>query len=406
MESILSRFLRYVAVETTSDEQSHTHPSSACQLNLLQMLYDELRNLGYEADFDSNGYVTATIPSNVDTDVPTIGFIAHVDTSPDASGANIHPNIIENYDGKDIVLNTEKNIVLQVSSFPELKRYAGQTIITTDGTTLLGADDKAGVAEIMCAIEYLHEHQEIPHGELKIAFTTDEEIGCGVDLFAVEQFGADYAYTIDGGEIGELEYENFNAAAATIEVYGFNVHPGYAKGTMINSQLIASEFISLLPKDERPETTEGREGFIHITDLKGDVSKTILQCIIRDFDQQKFKQKQFVLKQIAQQLQEKYHTKIEVTITQQYENMIEKIRPCMFIVDIAKQAMKEVGIVPKIQPIRGGTDGARLSFMGLPCPNLFAGGHNFHSNFEYVPLQSMEKAAETIIVIARLFTEK
>jgi len=406
MESILSRFLRYVAVETTSDEQSNTHPSSACQLNLLQMLYDELRNLGYEADFDSNGYVTATIPSNVDTDVPTIGFIAHVDTSPDASGANIHPNIIENYDGKDIVLNTEKNIVLQVSSFPELKRYAGQTIITTDGTTLLGADDKAGVVEIMCAIEYLHEHQEIPHGELKIAFTTDEEIGCGVDLFVVEQFGADYAYTIDGGEIGELEYENFNAAAATIEVYGFNVHPGYAKGTMINSQLIASEFISLLPKDERPETTEGREGFIHLTDLKGDVSKTILQCIIRDFDQQKFKQKQFVLKQIAQQLQEKYHTKIEVTITQQYENMIEKIRPCMFIVDIAKQAMKEVGIVPKIQPIRGGTDGARLSFMGLPCPNLFAGGHNFHSNFEYVPLQSMEKAAETIIAIARLFTEK
>lgn len=406
METILSRFLRYVSIETTSDEQSSTHPSSACQMDLLRMLYDELCALGYVANLDANGYVTATIPSNIEKQVPVIGFIAHVDTSPDASGKNIKPIVTEQYNGGDILLNQEKDIWLKPSAFPDLLQYKGQTIISSDGTTLLGADDKAGVASIMFAAEYLSEHPEMPHGEIKIAFTSDEEIGCGVDLFNVKDFGADYAYTIDGGKIGELEYENFNAATAHIVIQGVNVHPGYAKGTMINSQLVASEFLSLLPVNQRPETTEGREGFIHLTDSKGDVTQTELHFIIRDFDEQLFYEKQQLLQRIASQLEKKYGITIQVSIVEQYRNMIEQIKPCQFIVEIAKQAMLEVGIEPKIQPIRGGTDGARLSFMGLPCPNLFAGGHNFHSVYEFVPLQSMEKASETILGIIRLFAKK
>ncbi len=406
METILAKFLRYVSIETTSDEQSSSHPSSACQMDLLRALYDELCAMGYVATLDDNGYVTATIPATTEKQVPTIGFIAHVDTSPDASGKDIKSIVTELYNGGDILLNQEKNIWLKPSAFPDLLHYKGQTIISSDGTTLLGADDKAGVAAIMSAAEYLSKHSELPHGEIKIAFTTDEEIGCGVDLFDLKNFGADYAYTIDGGEIGELEYENFNAAAAHVVIRGVNVHPGYAKGTMINSQLIAAEFLSLLPADQRPETTEAREGFIHLTDSKGDVTQTELHFIIRDFDEHLFVEKQQLLRTIAAKLEEKYGIAIQVSIVEQYRNMIEQIKPCQFIVEIAEQAMKNVGIVPKIQPIRGGTDGARLSFMGLPCPNLFAGGHNFHSVYEFVPLQSMEKASETILGIIRLFAEK
>ena len=402
MNELLQRFLRYVSIETTSNENSDTQPSTACQLELLKLLRNELQSMGISAELDEFGYVMATIPANKEG-IPAIGFIAHVDTSPDASGKDIKPNIIENYNGETILLNSELNIQLSPTQFPELLQYVGQTIITTGGTTLLGADDKAGVAEIMTAAAYLMNHPELPHGEIKIAFTPDEEIGRGVVKFDVKKFGSTYAYTIDGGEIGELEYENFNAAAAEVTIEGMNIHPGYAKGRMINSQLVAHEFISQLPENQRPESTEGREGFIHLTYMQGSVEKTELHFIIRDHDEKLFMEKQEILKKIASALNTKYGDIVHLTIRHQYSNMKQMIEPHMHIVEIARKAMEEANIKPKIQPIRGGTDGANLSFKGLPCPNIFAGGHNFHGRFEYIPLQSMEKAVEVILNIVKEF---
>ena len=404
MNNLLERFLRYVSIETTSDENSDKQPSTSCQLNLLKLLRDEFQNMGISAELDEFGYVMATIPANKEH-IPTIGFIAHVDTSSDASGKDIKTNIIENYNGGTIIINSELGIQLSPMQFPELLEYAGQTIITTDGTTLLGADDKAGIAEIMTAASYLMNHPELPHGEIKIAFTPDEEIGRGVVKFNVEKFGAKYAYTIDGGGIGELEYENFNAAAADITIHGDNIHPGYAKGCMINSQLVAHEFISQLPVNARPEHTEGREGFFHLTDIHGAVEETKLHFIIRDHDAQLFLKKQDTLKEIATVLNKKYGDIVHVTIRDQYYNMKQMIEPHMHIVEIAAKAMEKANVQPKIQPIRGGTDGANLSFKGLPCPNIFAGGHNFHGRFEYIPLQSMEKAVEVILNIVKEFAQ-
>ena len=404
MNNLLERFLRYVSIETTSDENSDKQPSTSCQLNLLKLLRDEFQNMGISAELDEFGYVMATIPANKEH-IPTIGFIAHVDTSSDASGKDIKTNIIENYNGGTIIINSELGIQLSPMQFPELLEYAGQTIITTDGTTLLGADDKAGIAEIMTAASYLMNHPELPHGEIKIAFTPDEEIGRGVVKFNVEKFGAKYAYTIDGGGIGELEYENFNAAAADITIHGVNIHPGYAKGCMINSQLVAHEFISQLPVNARPEHTEGREGFFHLTDIHGAVEETKLDFIIRDHDAQLFLKKQDTLKEIATVLNKKYGDIVHVTIRDQYYNMKQMIEPHMHIVEIAAKAMEKANVQPKIQPIRGGTDGANLSFKGLPCPNIFAGGHNFHGRFEYIPLQSMEKAVEVILNIVKEFAQ-
>ena len=403
MEKLLDRFLRYVAVETTSVEDSPSQPSTAKQLNLLRMLRDELQGMGIAAELDEYGYVMATIPSNVEREVPAIGFIAHVDTSPDASGKDIKPQIIPNYDGNDIVLNKEKGIVLRVSEFPELKQYAGQTLITTDGTTLLGADDKAGVAEIMYAAQYMMEHPDFKHGDIKIGFTPDEEIGRGVVKFDVKKFGAKYAYTIDGGEIGELEYENFNAAAAKIHIQGSNIHPGYGKDKMVNSMLIAMELNAMLPVEQRPHFTEGYEGFFHLTDINGTVEETTMSYIIRDHDRGKFEEKKDLLTSIAAFLNRKYGGVVTLELKHQYYNMRQEVEPHFFIVEKAMKAMKMANVKPKVQPVRGGTDGANLSFMGLPCPNLFAGGHNFHGKYEYVPLESMMKAAEVILNIVTLF---
>jgi len=403
MEKLLDRFLRYVAVETTSDEDSATQPSTARQLNLLRMLRDELQGMGIAAELDEYGYVMATIPSNVEREVPAIGFIAHVDTSPDASGKDIKPQIIPNYDGNDIVLNKEKGIVLRVSEFPELKQYAGQTLITTDGTTLLGADDKAGVAEIMYAAQYMMEHPDFKHGDIKIGFTPDEEIGRGVVKFDVKKFGAKYAYTIDGGEIGELEYENFNAAAAKIHIQGSNIHPGYGKDKMVNSMLIAMELNAMLPVEQRPRFTEGYEGFFHLTDISGTVEETTMSYIIRDHDRGKFEEKKDLLTSIAAFLNRKYGGVVTLELKHQYYNMRQEVEPHFFIVEKAMKAMEMANVKPKVQPVRGGTDGANLSFMGLPCPNLFAGGHNFHGKYEYVPLESMMKASEVILNIVTLF---
>lgn len=405
--NLLHRFLRYVSKETTSDENSDNQPSTSCQLSLLSMLRDELLAMGISAELDEFGYVMATIPSNCDDkQVPAVGFIAHVDTSPDASGKNIKPQIIENYRGGDIVLNKEKGISLTVVEFPELQDYIGQTIIATDGTTLLGADDKAGVAEIMELASYIVKNENFKHGDIKIAFTPDEEIGRGVAKFDVKKFGATYAYTMDGGAIGELEYENFNAASAKIVIQGKNIHPGYAKGKMINSQLVAMELNQMLPESQRPENTDGYDGFFHLTDFNGTVEESSMQYIIRDHDKQKFNQKKELLESIVSSLNAKYGNCISLKISHQYSNMREQIEPHMQIVDIAKQAIEMAGITPKIQPVRGGTDGANLSFMGLPCPNLFAGGHNFHGRFEYVPLQSMEKAVEVMKNIVTLFVNQ
>ena len=403
MEKLMDRFLRYVAVETTSVEDSPSQPSTAKQLNLLRMLRDELQEMGIEVELDEYGYVMATIPSNVDREVPAIGFIAHVDTSPDASGKDIKPQIIPNYDGNDIVLNKEKGIVLRVSEFPELKQYAGQTLITTDGTTLLGADDKAGVAEIMYAAQYMMEHPDFKHGDIKIGFTPDEEIGRGVVKFDVKKFGAKYAYTIDGGEIGELEYENFNAAAAKIHIQGSNIHPGYGKDKMVNSMLIAMELNAMLPVEQRPRFTEGYEGFFHLTDINGTVEETTMSYIIRDHDRGKFEEKKDLLTSIAAFLNRKYGGVVTLELKHQYYNMRQEVEPHFFIVEKAMKAMKMANVKPKVQPVRGGTDGANLSFMGLPCSNLFAGGHNFHGKYEYVPLESMMKAAEVILNIVTLF---
>ena len=403
MEKLMDRFLRYVAVETTSVEDSPSQPSTAKQLNLLRMLRDELQEMGIEVELDEYGYVMATIPSNVDREVPAIGFIAHVDTSPDASGKDIKPQIIPNYGGNDIVLNKGKGIVLRVSEFPELKQYAGQTLITTDGTTLLGADDKAGVAEIMYAAQYMMEHPDFKHGDIKIGFTPDEEIGRGVVKFDVKKFGAKYAYTIDGGEIGELEYENFNAAAAKIHIQGSNIHPGYGKDKMVNSMLIAMELNAMLPVEQRPRFTEGYEGFFHLTDINGTVEETTMSYIIRDHDRGKFEEKKDLLTSIAAFLNRKYGGVVTLELKHQYYNMRQEVEPHFFIVEKAMKAMKMANVKPKVQPVRGGTDGANLSFMGLPCSNLFAGGHNFHGKYEYVPLESMMKAAEVILNIVTLF---
>lgn len=405
MEKLLDKFLRYVAVETTSDENSETQPSSQKEFDLLRMLQKELQDMGIKADLDEYGYVMATIPANSDKEIPAIGFIAHVDTSPDASGKDIKPQIIENYQGGDILLNAEKDIVLRVSEFTEMQQYIGKTMITTDGTTLLGADDKGGVAAIMCAAEYIMEHPEFKHGEIKIGFTPDEEIGRGVAKFDVKKFGARYAYTIDGGEIGELEYENFNAAAAKIHIQGSNIHPGYGKDKMVNSMLIAMELNAMLPVEQRPAYTLGYEGFFHLTEINGTVEETTMSYIIRDHDRAKFEAKKELMTSIAEYLNKKYGDVVKLELKHQYYNMRQEVEPHYFIVEKAIKAIEMAGIKPKVQPIRGGTDGANLSFMGLPCPNIFAGGHNFHGKYEYVPLESMEKASEVILNIVKLFEE-
>ena len=406
MEKILDRFLRYVAVDTQSDPESDSQPSAAKELNLLKMLRDELNAMGVEATLDEYGYVMATIPSNCGNDVPAIGFIAHADTAPDASGADIKPQIIENYDGGEIPLKGVPGLSLKPSEFPELELYKGQTLITTDGTTLLGADDKAGIAEIMNAVQYIVEHPEFKHGDIKIGFTPDEEIGRGVVKFDVQKFGAKYAYTLDGGRLGELEYENFNAAGATVRIQGRNVHPGTAKGKMKNAILIGMELNSLLPVDQRPEYTEGYEGFFHLISFKGEVETATFSYIIRDHDMDLYEQKKAYMRRCVDFINAKYGEGTALLdMKHQYYNMRKEVEPHYHIVEKAMKAMEMEGITPRIQPIRGGTDGANLSFMGLPCPNIFAGGHNFHGKMEYVPLESMEKASKVILNIIQLYAE-
>ncbi|MFK8281903.1 peptidase T [Capnocytophaga cynodegmi] len=407
MQKLVERFITYIKTDTQSDPESQTTPSTNKQWNLARLLVEELKSIGLEdVTIDENSYVMATLPSNVDYEVPTIGFIAHFDTSPDFSGENVNPQFVENYDGGDIVLNKEKNIILSPSYFEDLLLYKGQTIITTDGTTLLGADDKAGIAEIVTAMEYLIQHPEIKHGKIRVGFTPDEEIGRGAHKFDVEKFGADWAYTMDGSQIGELEYESFNAAGAKVHFKGKSVHPGYAKNKMINSLLIANQFISALPENEIPQRTSGREGFYHITDITGDIENTVVQLIIRDHDRKLFEKRKETVQQIVNELNKKYANVVSVEIKDQYFNMREKIEPVFHIVEVAERAMKELGINPIIKPIRGGTDGSQLSYMGLPCPNIFAGGHNFHGKFEYVPVQSLEKATQVIVKIAELVAKK
>jgi len=401
MNALVNRFLRYAQIDTQSDETAATCPSTEKQWNLARLLKTELEELGLKnVNLDDNCYITATLPANIEKETPVLGLIAHMDTAPDFSGYPVRPQIIENYDGQDIMLNPALNVVLSPKEFPELTNYIGQTLITTDGTTLLGADDKAGIAEIMEAVAYLITHPEIPHGTIKIGFTPDEEIGRGADKFPVNSFDADFAYTVDGGELGELEYENFNAAGAKIIVRGRNVHPGTAKNKMLNSQTIAMEFHQMLPAQERPEHTEHREGFFHLTNMEGNVEQTTLHYIIRNHDSQKFSQQKELMKAIAALLNQKYTAEtVKIEIKSQYRNMREKIEPVFHIVDLAKSAMEECAIQPLIRPVRGGTDGARLSFMGLPTPNLFTGGHNFHGRFEFIPVASMHKAVEVLLKI-------
>ncbi len=408
MQHIIDRFLSYVVIDTESDASSDTTPSTSKQFDLANLLVEELKNIGLtDVTIDKNGYVMGTLESNVLHDVPTIGFVSHFDTTPDFTGKDVKPQIIRNYDGGDIVLNAEHNIVLSPNYFKDLLLYKGQTLITTNGLTLLGADDKAGLTEIVSAMEYLVQNPEIKHGKIRVGFTPDEEIGRGADLFDVEKFGAKWAYTMDGSQIGELEYENFNAAGAKITFKGKSVHPGYAKGKMINSMLIANDFINELPKGESPQETEGYEGFFHVTGLSGSLEETILELIVRDHDREKFESRKQLILDITQKFNDKFAKQfgedIVVTVLKdQYYNMKEKVEPVMFIVDLAEKAMRELGIEPIIKPIRGGTDGCRLSYMGLPCPNIFAGGHNFHGKYEYVPVESMQKAVEVIVRIAEL----
>lgn len=401
---IIKRFISYVTIDTESNPTSNTTPSTKKQWDLANKLVAELKAIGLQnVSIDANAYIMATLPSNVVHEVPTIGFISHFDTSPDFTGANVKPKIIEQYNGEDIILNAEKDIVLSPSYFEDLLLYKGQTLITTDGTTLLGADDKAGICEIVSAMEYLIKHPEIKHGDIKIGFTPDEEIGRGAHKFDVKTFGAAWAYTMDGSQIGELEYENFNAASAVVKIKGKIVHPGYAKGKMVNSMYIAQEFINSLPRMETPEHTEGYEGFFHLHDMHGNVEETTLQYIIRDHDIQHFEARKDVMLKLASALNVQYGNNIiTVTVNDQYFNMREKVEPVIHIVDIAEEAMKQVNIKPLIKPIRGGTDGSQLSYMGLPCPNIFAGGHNFHGPYEYVPVESMIKATEVICKIAEL----
>ena len=400
--NITERFLKYVSFCTTSDEETNMTPSTPGQMEFAKYLAAELEEIGMqEVTLDENGYVMATLPANTGGK-PTIGFIAHMDTAPDASGKNVKARIVENYDGQDIVLNAEKNIVFEVAKYPEILDYKGQDIIVTDGTTLLGADDKAGLAEIVTACEYLIEHPEIEHGKIRVGFTPDEEIGQGADHFDVEKFDCDFAYTMDGGAVGELEYENFNAAGCKIKVHGVNVHPGYGYHKMINSIRIANHFASMLPRWETPEHTQGYEGFYHLIAMNGSVEETTLQYIIRDHDRARFESRKREVEHLVRKLNQEYgEGTVEVEIRDQYYNMREKVEPVMHIVTLVEEAMKEVGVTPKVQPIRGGTDGARLSFEGLPCPNIFAGGVNFHSRFEYLPIPSMEKAMQVILQIVR-----
>ncbi len=404
MQHIIDRFVKYITIDTQSNPNNPDFPSTEKQWDLAKILVDDLKAIGMQnVTLDDNCYIMATLPGNVSHKVPTIGFIAHIDTSPDFTATGVNPKIHPNYDGKDIVLNKTENIILSPDYFEDLLQYKGQTLITTDGTTLLGADDKAGVTEIMTAMEYLIEHPEIKHGDIKIAFTPDEEVGKGAHLFDVKKFGADWAYTIDGSGLGELEYENFNAAGAKVTITGKIVHPGYAKGKMINSMLIANEFIAALPKHEIPQETEGYEGFYHLYAMNGKVEETILQYIIRDHDMELFTQRKATFQQVADTLNKKLGSNlIAVTINDQYYNMREKVAPVMHIVDIAEEAMKEVGVKPIIKAIRGGTDGSQLSYKGLPCPNIFAGGHNFHGRYEYVPVESMQKAVDVIVKIAEI----
>jgi tripeptide aminopeptidase len=408
LQNVAHRFLKYVKYETTSNENSSKCPSTDGQMAFAKDLAAELKAIGLtDVSVDENGYVMGTVPSNIDRKIPVVGFISHMDTSPDMSGKNVNPQIIENYDGKDIILNKDKNIVLSPSDFPELKDYIGKTLITTDGTTLLGADDKAGIAEIVTACEYLISHPEIKHGTIKVCITPDEEIGRGADKFDVKKFGADFAYTIDGGKLGELEYENFNAASAKIIIHGRNVHPGTAKGKMKNSVLIGVELASMLPLEETPENTEGYEGFYHINNFNGDVEETHLYYIIRDFDKENFENRKNYLLNLINKLNEKYgEGTVEIDLKDQYYNMREIIEKDMSIVEIALKAIEQAGVKPDVSPIRGGTDGARLSYMGLPTPNIFTGGHNFHGKYEYIPIFAMEKAVEVILNIVKLVTEK
>ncbi|MEC3619818.1 peptidase T [Bacillus subtilis] len=404
-EEIIERFTTYVKVDTQSDESVDTCPSTPGQLTLGNMLVDELKSIGMQdAAIDENGYVMATLPSNTEKDVPTIGFLAHVDTATDFTGKNVNPQIIESYDGKDIVLNEKLQVTLSPDQFPELSGYKSHTLITTDGTTLLGADNKAGIAEIMTAMDYLIKHPEIKHGTIRVAFTPDEEIGRGPHKFDVKRFNASFAYTVDGGPLGELEYESFNAAAAKITIKGNNVHPGTAKGKMINSAKIAMKLNSLLPADEAPEYTEGYEGFYHLLSIQGDVEETKLHYIIRDFDKENFQNRKETMKRAVEELQNEYgQDRILLDMNDQYYNMREKIEPVIEIVNIAKQAMENLGIEPKISPIRGGTDGSQLSYMGLPTPNIFTGGENFHGKFEYISVDNMVKAVNVIVEIAKQF---
>lgn len=406
-EKLLERFLRYVKVDTRSDSDSVEYPSSKKQLILAEMLAEEIKQIGLtDISVDKYGYVMATLHSNTDKKIPVIGFLSHMDTSPDMPAANINPRVVDNYDGGDILLDKTTGLTLKTSDFPELKQYKGQTIITTDGTTLLGADDKAGIAEIMTAMEYLISNPEIRHGTVRIGFTPDEEVGRGVDFFDVRKFGAEFAYTIDGGEIGELEYENFNAAKVLVHIQGRNIHPGSAKGKMINSILVAKEFIDMLPAGQRPEFTTGYEGFFHVTKIEGTVENAFIEYIIRDHDRQKFEDKKALINDIAGLLNRKYPDgTVKTDTVDQYFNMREKIEPVFHIVEIARKAIEEVGIKAKTVPVRGGTDGSRLSYMGVPCPNIFTGGHNYHGKFEYIPLESMVAATKVIIRIASLYAE-
>ncbi|MAY22743.1 MAG: peptidase T [Flavobacteriaceae bacterium] len=407
-DHLIKRFIGYVTVDTESDPNSNSTPSTAKQWDLANALVEELKSIGMEdVTIDENAYIMATLPSNIDKEVPTIGFISHFDTSPDFTGANVKPQIIEDYDGKDIVLNAEQDIILSPEYFEDLLMYKGQTLITTDGTTLLGADDKAGITEIISAMEYLIQHPEIKHGKIRVGFTPDEEIGRGAHKFDVAKFGADWAYTMDGSQVGELEYENFNAAGAVVSIQGKIVHPGYAKGKMVNSMYIATDFINSLPRMETPEHTEDRQGFFHLHHMEGEVDGTKLHYIIRDHDKEHFEARKAMMQQLADELNAQYgFERITVDIKDQYFNMREKIEPVMHIVDIAEEAMEIANIKPLIKPIRGGTDGSQLSYMGLPCPNIFAGGHNFHGRFEYVPVESMQKAIEVIVNIAQLVAKK
>ena len=405
--NLVDRFLQYVKFDTQSDELTNLTPSTPGQMFFAEHLKTELEQLGLEEiSLDENGYLMATLPANGAPDAPVVGFIAHLDTSPDLSGRHVSPRIVEKYDGGDILLNPTSGIVLSPTEFPELSHYVGQDLIVTDGNTLLGADDKAGIAEIISAVDYLKQHPEIKHVKIRIAFNHDEEIGLGAHKFDVQRFGADWAYTMDGGEIGELEYENFNAAVAKVSFAGRNVHPGYAKHKMVNSMRIANQFVIMLPRWETPEHTEGYEGFYHLVSMEGNVEKTVLTYIIRDHDRDRFERRKKELEHLARKINHEFPDCCTIEIKDQYYNMREKIEPAMYIVEIAEEAMRRADITPKVQPIRGGTDGAQLSFKGLPCPNIFAGGLNFHGRYEFVPIPSMEKASQVIVEIARLVAER